>query len=48
MARYALLFLEELDQIFLCSKFEEDSISFGYLETELNSTGEYFSVFNHL
>ena len=41
MAGYASLFSLELSQMYLRSKFE-DSISFGYVETELNAAGEHF------
>ena len=37
---------EIFPKCFLCCKLE-DSIPDGNLETELDATGEYFSMFNH-
>ena len=43
MAQYALLISADLPQIYLCSKFE-DSIPYGYLETEPNAQFATYQV----
>ena len=43
---FRVLFSVAFPQMYLWIKFE-DSVPFGFLETELNATKNTFSMFNH-
>ena len=45
MAQYVSLISFDLPQLYLWNKFD-DFISFSYIETELDETDAYFSMFS--